>query len=75
VQASKVHAAAPAGQEYDVLSELCFETNASAASGHSLCRRKMAVTVVVKGVVAFVSFAKPLLSIPESLDLCSFWCD
>jgi hypothetical protein len=31
--------------------------------------------VVVKGVVAFVSFAKPLLSIPESLDLCSFWCD
>ncbi len=31
--------------------------------------------VVVKVVVAFVSIAKPLLSTPESLDLCFFWCD
>ena len=31
--------------------------------------------VVVKVVVAFVSIAKQLLSTPESLDLCFFWCD
>ncbi len=33
------------------------------------------IAVVVKVVVAFVSIAKPLLSTPESLDLCFFWCD
>jgi hypothetical protein len=31
------------------------------------------IAVVVKGVVAFVSNAKPLSSTPESHDLCCFW--
>ena len=36
--------------------------------------RTIAAAVVVKEVVAFVSIAKPLLSTPESHDLCCFWC-
>jgi hypothetical protein len=31
--------------------------------------------LIVKGVVAFAMIVKPLLSTPESLDCCFFWCD